>query len=195
MTRKNHPRSQPRSESRCSGDPWTSLSAMSTRALAPIILPPRRRQLCVVSPLRNSLEFGFVLRRISSMRLDVSSLIDPTLVPLVEESRSFYSRRCAGHGPTGRSELVAVREAMPVPAECEPPPSLETVSAGARHRGGERGLSIGPGKHVAGSARRLRDRSTVACRERRSSDRHETIGYERTLRWLHAGGHDTDSAP
>lgn len=66
------------------------------------------------------------------MRLDASSLIDPALLPLVEESRAFYARRRSGHGPKSRSELLAVREAMPAPAECEPSPSLETVSAGGR---------------------------------------------------------------
>lgn len=66
------------------------------------------------------------------MRLEVSSLIDPVLLSLVDESRAFYARRRPGRGPQSVSELVAVREAMPVPAECEPSPSVETVSAGGR---------------------------------------------------------------
>ena len=72
------------------------------------------------------------------MRRDVSSLIDPALLPLVEESRAFYARRRSSHGPRSRSELLAVRESAPAPApapapaECEPFPSLETVSAGGR---------------------------------------------------------------
>ncbi|GAA3873051.1 alpha/beta hydrolase [Leifsonia kafniensis] len=66
------------------------------------------------------------------MRLEVTSLIDPVLWALVDESRAFYARRRPGHGPISVSELIAVREAMPVPAECEPFPSVETVSTGGR---------------------------------------------------------------
>ena len=66
------------------------------------------------------------------MRLDVSSLVDPALLPLVEESQAFYARRRPGHGPKSRSELLTVRAAMPAPAECEPSPSVETVSADGR---------------------------------------------------------------
>ncbi len=66
------------------------------------------------------------------MRLDASSLIDPALLPLVDESREFYASRRAGHGPKSESELLAVREAMPAPAECRPSPSVETVSSRGR---------------------------------------------------------------
>ncbi|PRZ41006.1 acetyl esterase/lipase [Antricoccus suffuscus] len=62
----------------------------------------------------------------------MSSLIDPVLLSLVGESRTFYARRTPGHGPTSESELLAVRAAMPIPAECQPSPSLETVSACGR---------------------------------------------------------------
>jgi acetyl esterase/lipase len=66
------------------------------------------------------------------MRLEASTLIDPALLPLVDESREFYASRRAGHGPKSKSELLAVREAMPAPAECQPSPAVETVSSGGR---------------------------------------------------------------
>ena len=66
------------------------------------------------------------------MRLQLSSLIDPALLAFVDESRAFYARRPSGRGPTSLSELLAVRDAMPTPAECEPSPVVETVSAGGR---------------------------------------------------------------
>lgn len=66
------------------------------------------------------------------MRFELSALIDPQLLSLVEESREFYADRPPGRGPAGVSELLALRETMPEPAECWPPPSVETVSAGGR---------------------------------------------------------------
>ncbi|GAA4845009.1 alpha/beta hydrolase [Luteimicrobium xylanilyticum] len=66
------------------------------------------------------------------MRLELSSLIDPSLLPLVEGSRAFYARRPPGRGPASRDQLLAVRAAVPAPAGCEPPPALEVVSAGGR---------------------------------------------------------------
>jgi acetyl esterase/lipase len=66
------------------------------------------------------------------MRLELLSLIDPALLSLVDESRAFYARRRPGHGPKSVSELLAFREATPAPAECQPSPSVETLSAGGR---------------------------------------------------------------
>ena len=44
---------------------------------------------------------GQALQRVdeSLMRLDPSSLIDPVLVLLIDESRAFYARRRSGRGP------------------------------------------------------------------------------------------------
>lgn len=66
------------------------------------------------------------------MRVEKSSLIDPELLSLVEESQAFYARRRPGQGPRSLGELTQAREAAPVPAECVPAPSVETVSAGER---------------------------------------------------------------
>lgn len=66
------------------------------------------------------------------MRLRLASPSDPPLLAFVDESRAFYARRPSGRGPTSLSELIAVRDAMPTPAECEPSPVVETVSAGGR---------------------------------------------------------------
>ncbi|NLU83807.1 alpha/beta hydrolase [Rhodococcus sp. HNM0569] len=66
------------------------------------------------------------------MRLALSSLIDPTLWPLVDEAREFYARRRPGRGPANLDELLAARGAAAAPVECDPPPSVETVRAGGR---------------------------------------------------------------
>lgn len=67
------------------------------------------------------------------MRFDVSSLIDSGLFPLVAESQAFYARRPSGRGPANLGELMKMREATPEPVECDPPPSVETVSADGRN--------------------------------------------------------------
>ena len=67
------------------------------------------------------------------VRFALTSLIDPDLWPLVAESRAFYAQRPAGRGPSSREELSALRaRAATTPAESEPPPIVETVSAGGR---------------------------------------------------------------
>lgn len=66
------------------------------------------------------------------MNSDLSPFIDPALLSLVDESREFYSRRPAGRGPSNLNELRKVRAAVPQPAECVPPPSMEVVSAEGR---------------------------------------------------------------
>ncbi|MGB3302795.1 MAG: alpha/beta hydrolase [Gordonia sp. (in: high G+C Gram-positive bacteria)] len=64
------------------------------------------------------------------MRLDLHSLIDPALLPLVEESRAFYADRTPGRGPTTLDELHAARAGKVAPGICWPEPSIETVNAG-----------------------------------------------------------------
>src|SRR4051812_6550347 len=66
------------------------------------------------------------------MRIEASSLIDPTLLPLIAESRAFYAQRRPGRGPSTHRELVRIRQATPAPVGCEPSPSVETVSADGR---------------------------------------------------------------
>ncbi|NUS44109.1 MAG: alpha/beta hydrolase fold domain-containing protein, partial [Mycobacteriaceae bacterium] len=66
------------------------------------------------------------------MRLGLADLIDPSLVPLVDESRMYYEGRTAGRGPSSAAELHAVRAAVaePVPAS---PPAVEALAvAGER---------------------------------------------------------------
>lgn len=66
------------------------------------------------------------------MRFDLSSLIDPELWSMVDESRAFYARRPAGRGPSSLEELRALRASAAVPAECDPLPISELVSAHGR---------------------------------------------------------------
>ena len=66
------------------------------------------------------------------MRFDLSSLIDPELWSLADESRAFYARRQSGRGARNLDELRAVRLQAPSPAVCEPKPLLEQVSADGR---------------------------------------------------------------
>jgi acetyl esterase len=67
------------------------------------------------------------------VRFALTSLIDPDLWPLVAESRAFYAQRPAGRGPSSRDELYALRaRAAITPPGSEPPPIVETVSAGGR---------------------------------------------------------------
>lgn len=65
------------------------------------------------------------------MRVDLPSLVDPGLWPLVDESRAFYARRPAGRGPASLEELRALR-ARAVPTEVEPRPITELARAGGR---------------------------------------------------------------
>jgi len=66
------------------------------------------------------------------VRFDLLSLIDPELSMFVEESRAFYAQRPAGRGPSGVTELLAVRARAAAPAESDPPPTVELISAGGR---------------------------------------------------------------
>ena len=66
------------------------------------------------------------------MRFDLSSLINPELWPLAEESQAFYARRQSGRGASNLDELRTFRSQAPTPAVCEPRPLLEQVSAEGR---------------------------------------------------------------
>lgn len=66
------------------------------------------------------------------MRCGLSSLIDPSLYPLVEESRAFYARRPPGRGASSASEVLRARDTMAPPVGCDPSPMVETVRAGGR---------------------------------------------------------------
>jgi acetyl esterase len=66
------------------------------------------------------------------MKLRLSHLIDPRLLPLVEESRAFYAHRAAGRGPGSWDELCAVRARLAVPTESRPSAVEEIVGAAGR---------------------------------------------------------------
>jgi acetyl esterase len=66
------------------------------------------------------------------MKLGVTNLIDPRLLPLVEESSAFYANRVAGRGPGSWEELRAVRAGLAAPAPSRPPAIEEVVCAGGR---------------------------------------------------------------
>lgn len=66
------------------------------------------------------------------MRFELPSLIDPELWTFVDESRAFYARRPAGRGPSSLEELRALRAGANAPAECDPMPVAELVSADGR---------------------------------------------------------------
>ena len=66
------------------------------------------------------------------MRFDLSSIIDPELWSLADESRAFYARRQFGRGARNLDELRAFRLQAPAHAVCEPQPVLEQVSAEGR---------------------------------------------------------------
>jgi acetyl esterase len=67
-----------------------------------------------------------------SMKLGLSTLIDPRLRHLVEGSCAFYANRTPGRGPSSHQELCAVRAALAGPASAEPPPVQELVTANGR---------------------------------------------------------------
>jgi acetyl esterase len=66
------------------------------------------------------------------MKLGLAQLIDPRLLPLVDESRAFYARRVAGRGPGSREELRAARADTTAPAPAYPPAVEELARAGGR---------------------------------------------------------------
>src|SRR6478735_6189626 len=61
------------------------------------------------------------------MKFGLTHLIDPRLLPLVDESRAFYAQRVAGRGPGSWEELRAVRADAVGPAQSHPP-AVEEVA-------------------------------------------------------------------
>jgi acetyl esterase/lipase len=66
------------------------------------------------------------------MKLKLSDLVDPRLLPLVEGSRDFYAHRLAGRGPISWEDLRAVRANLAVPPASHPPALEEVVSVDGR---------------------------------------------------------------
>ncbi len=66
------------------------------------------------------------------MKLQLSALTDPRLLPLVEASRAFYVDRVPGRGPGDHPELLAVRTRLGSPSPSSPPPVEELVSVNGR---------------------------------------------------------------
>jgi acetyl esterase len=66
------------------------------------------------------------------MQFGLAHMIDPRLLPLVDESRAFYAQRAAGRGPRGWEELQAFRVSAAVPASSDPPAVEEVVGIGDR---------------------------------------------------------------
>ncbi|MCP2282093.1 Acetyl esterase/lipase [Promicromonospora umidemergens] len=61
------------------------------------------------------------------MKLGLSQLIDPRLLPLVDSTRAFYEKRGVGRGPSSRDELQLIRDAAKPPAPSSPPAVVEVV--------------------------------------------------------------------
>ena len=61
-----------------------------------------------------------------------TQLIDPRLLPLVDETRAFYANRVGGRGPGSEQELRAVRADRAAPVASQPPPVEELVSVNSR---------------------------------------------------------------
>jgi acetyl esterase len=66
------------------------------------------------------------------MRLGLAHLIDPRLLPLVDQSRDHYAKRVAGRGPASREQLRAVRAGVASPGPSNPPAVDELVGVGGR---------------------------------------------------------------
>jgi acetyl esterase len=66
------------------------------------------------------------------VQLGPAHLIDPRLLPLVDETRAFYAQRGIGRGPSSAAELRALRAAAPAPLPSAPPATRETVSHAGR---------------------------------------------------------------
>jgi len=66
------------------------------------------------------------------MRVGLTGLIDPRLIPLVDSTREFYRRRGVGRGPSGWEELQSFREAVPPPVPSSPPAVVEVAAHGDR---------------------------------------------------------------
>jgi acetyl esterase/lipase len=66
------------------------------------------------------------------MRFGLDHLIDPRLMPLVDESRAYYAKRVAGRGPSSWEQLRAVRASAATAAPSNPPAVNELVGVGGR---------------------------------------------------------------
>lgn len=66
------------------------------------------------------------------MKLGLSQLIDPLLIPLVDSTRAFYEKRGMGRGPSSWNELQSIRDAAKPPAPSNPPADVEIVGYGDR---------------------------------------------------------------
>lgn len=66
------------------------------------------------------------------MKLGLSQLIDPRLIPLVDSTREFYQKRGMGRGPSSWNELQSIRDAAKLPAPSSPPAEVEVVGCGDR---------------------------------------------------------------
>ncbi|WP_307849489.1 alpha/beta hydrolase [Qaidamihabitans albus] len=64
------------------------------------------------------------------MKLGLSQLIDPRLIPLADSTREFYEKRGVGRGPSDWSELKSVRDAAKPPTPSSPPAVVEVVGHG-----------------------------------------------------------------
>jgi acetyl esterase/lipase len=61
------------------------------------------------------------------MKLGLSQLFDPRLIPLVDSTREFYERRGMGRGPSSWNDLQSIRDAAKPPAPSSPPAVVEVV--------------------------------------------------------------------
>jgi len=66
------------------------------------------------------------------VRVDLPSLVDPDLWPLVDESRAFYACRPAGRGPGSLEELRGLRARAVPTTQVEPRPITESAHAHGR---------------------------------------------------------------
>lgn len=66
------------------------------------------------------------------MKLGLSQLFDPRLIPLVDSTRAFYEKRGMGRGPSSWNELLSIRDAAKPPAPSSPPAVAEVVGRGDR---------------------------------------------------------------
>jgi acetyl esterase len=66
------------------------------------------------------------------VRFGLDALADPRLVNLVADTRAFYARRSAGHGPKSLEELLALRAKATSPAASQPPALEQVLEADGR---------------------------------------------------------------
>ncbi len=66
------------------------------------------------------------------MKLGLSQLIDPRLLPLVDTTRAFYEKCGPGRGPSTWDELQSARDVSRPPAPSNPPAVTEVVGCGDR---------------------------------------------------------------